>query len=193
MIPKDYTELLNDVKHRIRSAQYEALKAVNKQLIALYWDIGRMIVERQKGKTWGKAIVERLAKDLQTEFPGIGGFSASNLWRSKLFYEAYFLNEKLAPMVREISWSKNLVIMEKCKDDLQREFYIRITRKFGWSKNVLIHQIENQTYEKTLLNQTNFDQTLSSPLEMSRSHRHQNWRVHAGVRRQDAILSRGFG
>ncbi len=160
LIQKDYAELLGEIKHRIRSAQYEALKAVNKELIALYWDIGRMIVERQKGKTWGKAVVERLANDLQEEFPGINGFSASNLWRMKLFYEAYVSSEKLAPMVREISWSKNLVIIEKCKDDLEREFYIRMTRKFGWSKNVLIHQIENQTYEKTLLNQTNFDQTL---------------------------------
>ena len=63
-------------------------------------------------------------------------------------------------MVREISWSHNLLIMEKCKDDLEREFYIRMTRKQGWTKSVLIHQIENKTYEKTLLNQTNFDKTL---------------------------------
>ncbi len=157
----DYTKLLGEIKQRIRSAQYEALKAVNKELIALYWDIGRMIAERQQGKTRGKAVVERLAKDLQSEFPGIGGFSAANLWRIRLFYETYAPNEKLAPMVREIGWSHNLVILEKCKDDLQREFYIRMTRKFGWTKNVLIHHVENQTYEKTLLNQTNFEQTLS--------------------------------
>jgi predicted nuclease of restriction endonuclease-like (RecB) superfamily len=67
---------------------------------------------------------------------------------------------KLAPLVREISWSKNIVIMEGCKDKLEREFYLRMARKFGWTKDVLIHQIENQTYEKTLLGQTNFDQTL---------------------------------
>lgn len=160
LIPKDYTVLLNDIKQRIRSAQYEALKAVNKELISLYWDIGRMIVERQKEETWGKSVVERLARDLQTEFPGIGGFSASNLWRIKLFHETYAHNPKLAPLVREIGWSHNIIIMERCRDDLEREFYIRMTQKFGWTKNVLIHQIENQTYEKTLLNQTNFEQTL---------------------------------
>jgi len=66
--------------------------------------------------------------------------------------------------VAEIGWTHNLIIMEKCRDDLQREFYIRMTRKFSWTKNVLIHQIENQTYEKTLLNQTNFDQTVPDNL-----------------------------
>jgi len=160
LIPKDYAVLLNDIKKRIRSAQYEALKAVNTEMISLYWDIGRMIIERQKEESWGKSVVQRLALDLQAEFPGIGGFSASNLWRIKLFHETYTHNPKLAPMVREIGWSHNIIIMEKCGDDLEREFYIRMTKKFGWSKNVLIHQIENQTYEKTLLNQTNFEKTL---------------------------------
>jgi predicted nuclease of restriction endonuclease-like (RecB) superfamily len=160
LIQRDYAELLGEIKQRIRSAQYEALKAVNKELISLYWDIGRMIVERQKGKTWGKSVVERLAKDLQEEFPGISGFSAQNLWRMKQFHEAYANHKKLSPLVREIGWTHNVIILMRCKDELEREFYIRMTRKFGWSKNVLIHQIENQTYEKTLLNQTNFDQTL---------------------------------
>lgn len=159
--PEDYKNLLTEVKQKIRSAQYEALKAVNKQLIALYWDIGKTIVTRQEGASWGKSVVEQLAKDLQVEFPGISGFSAANLWRMRLFYESYAKNEKLAPMVREIGWTHNIVILEKCKDDLEREFYIRMTRKFGWTKNVLIHQIENQTYEKTLLNQTNFDRAIS--------------------------------
>lgn len=160
LITDDYKVLLRDIKKRIYSAQYDALKAVNKEMIQLYWDIGKMIVERQKGKTWGKSIVDRLSKDLQLELPGIKGFSASNLWRMRVLYEEYVKSKKLAPLVREIAWSHNLIILEKCKDNLEREFYIRMTRKFGWSKNVLIHHIENQTYEKTLLNQTNFDKTV---------------------------------
>jgi predicted nuclease of restriction endonuclease-like (RecB) superfamily len=152
-----YGGLLAEVKQRIRSAQYAALKAVNKELIALYWDIGRLIIERQQGESWGKSIVEQLAKDLRAEFPGISGFSARNIWRMRDFYLSYHADEKLTPLVAEISWSHNLVIMQKCKDDLAREFYIRMTRKYGWTKNVLVHQIENQTYEKTLLNQTNFE------------------------------------
>ncbi len=136
---ENYQHLLLEVKQRIRSAQYKALKAVNKELIALYWDIGAMIVSRQQGASWGKSVVEQLAKDLQAEFPGIGGFSAANLWRMRLFHENYTTNQKLAPLVREIGWTHNLVILEKCKDDLEREFYIRMTRKFGWTKNVLIN------------------------------------------------------
>jgi len=160
-LPDDYSELLVSVKERIRIIQYQALKAVNKQLVNLYWDIGKILRERQDRAGWGKSVVERLSKDLQNEFPGIRGFSASNMWRMKNLYETYAASEKLAPLVREISWSHNVIILERCKDILEREFYIRMTKKFGWSKNVLIHQIENQTYEKTLLGQTNFDQTVS--------------------------------
>ncbi len=157
----DYAKLLAEVKSRVQSAQYAALKAVNTELVRLYWDIGRVIVERQAGETWGKAIVQQLAGDLQQEFPGVGGFSASNLWRMKAFFETYQGVEKLALLVREIGWSHNIVIMERCSDPLEREFYIRMTRKFGWSKNVLVHQIDNQSYEKSLLGQTNFDQALA--------------------------------
>ena len=163
-LPTDYAGLLALVKERVRSAQYAALKAVNTELVGLYWDIGRMIVERQDVEGWGKAVVEQLAADLRTEFPGVGGFSASNLWRMKAFFEAYNGLEKLAPLVREIGWSHNLAILERCKDPLEREFYLRMTRKFGWSKNVLIHQIDNQSYEKSLLGQTNFDQALTPEL-----------------------------
>lgn len=157
----EYFTLLTEVKERVRSAQYDALRAVNKELIALYWDIGRMIEERQKDESWGKSVVVNLAGDLQQEFPGIQGFSAQNLWRMRQFYLAYAANEKLSPLVREISWTKNVVIFMHCKELLEREFYIRMTKKFGWTKNVLLHQIENQSYEKTLLGQTNFDKTLT--------------------------------
>src|SRR5437660_10991927 len=101
-MPIPYAQLLSEIKQRVRAAQYDALKAVNKELIALYWDIGRAIIRRQRAGTWGKAVVNRLAKDLQKEFPGIGGLSASNLWRMRNFYQAYGHNTKLAPMVREI-------------------------------------------------------------------------------------------
>lgn len=156
----DYQRLLWDIKERIRSAQYEALRAVNKELIALYWDIGRIIVERQAGQSWGHSIVENLAKDLQKDSPGIQGFSARNIWRMRDFYLSYRDSLKLPPLVAEIGWTHNVTIMERCKDVLEREFYIRMTRKFGWTKDVLIHQIENQSYEKTLLNKTNFDKAV---------------------------------
>ncbi len=163
-LPDDYAALLAEVKERVRSAQYGALKAVNKELVSLYWDIGKLIVERQDREGWGKSVVERLANDLQNEFPGVKGFSVQNLWYMRQFYLEYHDSEKLQPLVGEISWSKNLIVMARIKDPLEREFYIRMTRKFGWSKNVLIHQIENQSYEKTLLGQTNFDKALTSDL-----------------------------
>ena len=164
LIPNDYIKLLAEIQERIRTAQYVALRAVNKELIALYWDIGQMIVTRQQGETWGKSVVQRFAADLRSEFPGISGFSAQNLWRMKQFYETYAGSEKLSPLVREIGWTHNVIILMNCKDDLQREFYIRMTRKWGWTKNVLIHQIDNQTYENTLLSQTNFDRTVSEDI-----------------------------
>ncbi len=156
----DYQNLLGDVKQRIRSAQYDALKSVNRELIALYWEIGQMIVTRQQTTGWGRSVVEQLSKDLRAEFPGISGFSARNIWRMRDFYLNYRTNEKLPPLVAEIGWTHNCVILEKCKDDLEREFYLRMTRKFGWTKNVLIHQIDNKTYGKTLTSQTNFDGAL---------------------------------
>ncbi|MDD2806209.1 MAG: DUF1016 N-terminal domain-containing protein [Elusimicrobiales bacterium] len=104
-VVKDYRVLLAEIKGRVRAAQYSALRAVNKELVGLYWDIGRIISERQKGDTWGRSIVEKLAVDLRTEFPGIRGFSTSNLWRMRLLYEKYAQNVKLAPLVREIAWA----------------------------------------------------------------------------------------
>jgi predicted nuclease of restriction endonuclease-like (RecB) superfamily len=117
-------------------------------------------VERQQAHGWGKSIVENLAADLQLEFVGVSGFSARNLWYMRRFYEHYHENEFLQPLVAEISWSHNIAILEKCKDDQERLFYVQQTRRNGWSKNVLIHQIEHQSYRKTLLSQQNFSATL---------------------------------
>nr|VFJ68831.1 MAG: Protein of unknown function (DUF1016) [Candidatus Kentron sp. DK] len=99
-LPFDYAGFLLAVKERVRAAQYEAIRVVNTELVGLYWDIGRMIVERQETEGWGKTVVERLSSDLR-QFPGVGGFSDSNLWRMKGFYEAYSGIEKLAPLVEQ--------------------------------------------------------------------------------------------
>lgn len=131
ILPAEYKSFFQELKERIHKAQYAALRAVNKELIALYWDIGKSIVSTQEELGWGKAVVETLARDLQNEFPGMQGFSSANLWRMRNFYLAYGDSEKLAPLVREISWTKNVIIMERCKDELQREFYLKVTKKFG--------------------------------------------------------------
>jgi predicted nuclease of restriction endonuclease-like (RecB) superfamily len=163
-LDKSQIDFITEIKQKVRQAQYEALKTVNVQLINLYWEIGKSISERQS-ESWGKAVVPTLSLELQKEFPGISGFSERNLWLMTQFYAEYHGVENLQPLVAEISWTKHIVILNKCKDNLQRQFYILATKKFGWTKNVLIHQIENQTYEKYLLNQTNFDQTLPETIK----------------------------
>jgi|SRR3989338_304661 len=122
IISTEYKIFFKEIKDRIYKAQYDALKAVNKELINLYWDIGKSIVVKQEKLGWGKAIVETLAKDLQKEFPGIQGFSVQNLWYMRQFYLAYKDNLKLQPLVGEISWTKNVIIMERYKDDIRRVY-----------------------------------------------------------------------
>ncbi len=155
-----YKSFVEEIKEKVYQAQYQALKSVNKELIKLYWEIGESIIGRQAQYGWGKSIVENLSKDLQKEFPGVKGFSSRNLWYMRNFNKHYKGNEKLQPLVAEIGWSHNLVVLEKCKDDLEREFYIKMTKKYGWTKNVLIHQVEGKSYERFALNQTNFNETL---------------------------------
>jgi predicted nuclease of restriction endonuclease-like (RecB) superfamily len=155
--PVGYGEFLLEVKAQIRQRQRQALRAVNSEMLALYWWLGENISQRQATLGWGKAVVENLARDLQTEFPGRNGFSAQNLWLMRQFVNEYADKPKLQPLVGEISWSKNLLIMARCKDDLEREFYLRATARFGWTKNVLQHQLDNHSYRQYLLGQTNFD------------------------------------
>lgn len=155
-----YEPLVDDLKELIHKKQYQVLKLINSETINLYWEIGEEIYRQQEENRWGKSIVQVLSTELQKEFPGAKGYSAANLWRMRNFYLTYRDSEKLAPLVREISWSNNIIIMEKCKDDLQREFYIQMTKRYGWTKRILTNFIETQTYEKYLLNQTNFDLTL---------------------------------
>ena len=114
---------ISEIKKKVRQAQYEALKVVNLQLINLCWEIGKSIAEKQS-ESWGKAIVPTLSQELQKEFSGVSGFSVGNLWLMAQFYNEYHSVENLVPLVREISWSKHITILKKCKDNLERQFYI---------------------------------------------------------------------
>jgi len=141
----EYFNFFNEVKERIRKSQYKALKKVNVELIHLYLDIGKMIVSKQTEQSWGSAVIEKLSADLQNEYPGMQGFSVSNLWSMRMFCIEIEQNTILQPLVREISWTKNIVILNKCKEIQEREFYYLHTKKFGLTKDVLINQIENKT------------------------------------------------
>ena len=130
-----------EIKQKIRQAQYDAMRSVNVQLINLYWEIGASIAQKQK-ESWGKSIVPKLSEELQKEFPGTSGFSTGNLWLMAQFYTEYHNVKNLVPLVREISWSKHVTVLKRCKDNLERQFYIQATKKFGWTKNVLVHHID---------------------------------------------------
>ena len=165
ILSPEYLNFKNEITARIRSAQYEALKAVNKEMIALYWEVGKRITEQQTALGWGKSVVENLSRDIQKEFPGIQGFGVRNMWDMARFYTEYQSNEILQPLVAEISWSKHIVILTKCKETRQRQFYILATKKYGWTKDVLINKIEAKTYENYLLGQSNFDNTLPDKIK----------------------------
>lgn len=127
-IPADYGELLTKIKERVRAAQYSALRTVNKELVALYWDIGKMTSERQTAGAHGTEIVKRLASDLQAEFPGVAGFSWRNLFYMSEFFAAYRDLPKLQPLVAKVGWTQNIIVLQRCKDPLEREFYLRMTK-----------------------------------------------------------------
>ncbi len=157
---QEFKLFVKEIKDKILSSQYQALKKVNEELINLYWNIGKDIVVKQKLYGWGKSVVKNLSLELQKEFVGMRGFSERNLWNMRNFYIEYEDNQKLQSMTAEIGWTHNVTIFQKCKDNLERQFYILAAKKFGWTYRVLKHQIENKSYEKYLLNQTNFDKTL---------------------------------
>ena len=112
-----YAQLLEAAKNRIREAQYAALKAVNTELIEMYWDLGQLITEKQEQYGWGENVVRRLSKDLRVELEGMSGLSAQNLWRMRQFYLTYKDSENLSAMLREIGWSQHLEIL-RCRPNM---------------------------------------------------------------------------
>jgi len=179
-----YGELLADLKSRIREAQLRAAVAANREMISLYWDIGRTIAERQDREGWGTSIIEQLGRDLRAAFPEVQGFSARNLWRMRALYRAYTppgnsatavaeLGDAdlpgtaqegpagfLPPLVAQIPWGHNIVLLEKVEDATERLWYARKTVEHGWSRNVLVHQIESGLFNRQGRALTNFARTL---------------------------------
>ncbi len=149
-----------EVIHLIKQARYNAFKAVNTELINLYWEIGKYITHRTKNEGWGKSTVSQLAQFIQTQEPKSKGFSDKNLWRMKQFYETYADLPKLATLWRELSWSHNRIIFA-LKTNEEREFYLRLSIKERLSVRELERQVNASYYERTLLSLTQ-NQELSS-------------------------------
>jgi predicted nuclease of restriction endonuclease-like (RecB) superfamily len=187
VLPAGYTTLLADLKARVRAAQLRAVASVNRELILLYWDIGRIIVEAQTTRGYGKQVVERLADDLQKEFPGMAGMSSLNLWRMRAFYSAYrnqagILSQaatesspqKLSQPVTEsaivppepmasLPWGHNILLLHKLESNAGRFWYAHKVIEHGWSRAVLTHHIETQLHKREGKAVTNFQRTLPPP------------------------------
>lgn len=162
-LPSGYGPLLADLKARVRVAQVRAALAVNREMILLYWHIGREIRRCQQTEGWGAKVVERLAGDLRAEFPEMRGLSRANLLSMRAFAEAYPDERIVQQLVGQLPWGHNVLLLTKLKDAGQREWYARQTLAHGWSRAVLTVQIETRAHARAGKAVTNFRRTLSPP------------------------------
>ena len=151
---QDNSDAFEEVIAIIERARENAFRAVNRELISMYWDIGQYISEKSKMAGWGKSVVSDFSNFIQSHYEGIKGFSPQNIWRMKQFYETYSENGKLSPLVREISWTNNLLIMMAAKSDEEREFYLLLSSKNNYSKRELERQIDSGLFERTMISDT---------------------------------------
>jgi predicted nuclease of restriction endonuclease-like (RecB) superfamily len=143
----EFTEILGI----IQAGRATAFEAVNVALIDTYWAIGAHLSQKVAAADWGRGVVNELAGWLSVEAPDLRGFSASNLWRMKQFYETYAKAPKLATLLRVLSWSKHLLLLSSCKSEEEKEFYLLAAVRSGWSHRELDRQIKNSAFERTLL------------------------------------------
>jgi predicted nuclease of restriction endonuclease-like (RecB) superfamily len=161
LFPADnYDVFLKDLKTRIRQAQVKAALAVNQELIILYWQIGREILARQQQEGWGAKVIDRLAKDLKREFPDMKGFSPRNLKYMRAFAEAYLDQAIVQEVLAQIPWYHNQALLDKLKAPDERLWYAQGTLENGWSRNILVMQIESNLFQRQGGAVTNFERTL---------------------------------
>lgn len=160
---KGYDDFLRGLKSRIHSAQTRAALAVNRELVLLYWQIGRDILARQERERWGAKIIERLAADLRAEFPEMQGLSRANLMYMRSFAAAWDSEEIVQQLVGQIPWGQNITIITKLKTRSDREWYARKVIEHGWSRTVLVHQIDSGLIRRQGKAVTNFQSTLPAP------------------------------
>lgn len=158
-----YAEFLRTLKERIRTAQVRAALSVNRELVLLYWQIGQEILDRQAKENWGSRVIDRLAADLRQEFPDMKGFSSRNLIFMRGFAEAFPDKSIVKQLVSQIPWGHIIRILQLVKDPNERVWYIRQTVENGWSRNVLLLQIESDLYHRQGKAVSNYRKTLPSP------------------------------
>jgi len=167
MRDSEYTNWIEQIKDLVKRTQIKASIIVNQELIKLYWQIGRSFAEASIEKKWGTSVVESLSKELSFSFPNQQGFSRSNLFAMKKFYEFYndssISNEIIQQLVGQIPWGQNIVITTKAKSIEEAIFYIRKTLENNWSRAILSHQIELKLYSRHGKATNNFESTLPKP------------------------------
>ncbi len=160
----EYESYLIELKDRVKRSQVKAALVVNSELIGLYWELGKSITELQEKSGWGDALLDRLSKDMMKAFPDMKGFSRRNLYRARALYHAYSCDSKFVPQaVAQIPWGHNVTILEKVKDPVERNWYALKTTEYGWSRAILVHQIETNLYHRQGRALQNFEATLPSP------------------------------
>jgi predicted nuclease of restriction endonuclease-like (RecB) superfamily len=158
-----YAEFLTDLKQRIRTARVRAALAVNRELVLLYWSIGRDILARQREQGWGAKVIDQISGDLRREFPEMHGLSPRNLKYMRAFAAAWPDEAIVQQLAAQIPWFHSCVLLDKVKVQEEREWYVRATVEHGWSRNVLVHQIEGNLYARQGKAVTNFGRALPSP------------------------------
>lgn len=161
--PEGYPELLDELSQRIRTAQVKAALAVNRELVLLYWGIGRDILERQSRLGWGAKVIEGLSADLRREFPGMKGLSVRNLKYMRSVAEAWPDEAIVQQAVAQIPWGHNVRLLDKVKDPQERLWYVQACLEHGWSRNVLEMQIETGLFGRQGDAPSNFERTLPPP------------------------------
>jgi predicted nuclease of restriction endonuclease-like (RecB) superfamily len=159
-LPAGYADLLAGLKARIRSAQLKAAVAVNRELVTLYWQIGREILARQRAEGWGAKVIDRLGRDLQAEFPGVAGFSPRNLKYMRAFAAAWPEEAFVQQAAAQIPWFHHCLLLDRVKDPGARGWYIRQVVEHGWSRAVLDHHIDTGLFARQGKAVTNFDKAL---------------------------------
>ena len=162
-LPESYPALLQELKQRIRESQLRASLSVNRELVLLYWQIGRDILDRQEREHWGAKVIDRLAADLKKAFPEMKGFSPRNLKYMRAFAEAWPDEQFVQQVAAQIPWFHNCVLLDKIRRQEDRIWYVRASIQHGWSRNVLVHQIETRLHKRTGTAVTNFERTLPPP------------------------------
>jgi predicted nuclease of restriction endonuclease-like (RecB) superfamily len=150
----------SEIVNMIETRRNNAYRKVNEELISLYWDFGKYISEKVNDANWGNKIVDKLVEFMKREYPTMKGFNRAGIYRMKQFYETYKDSEIVAPLVRQLSWTNNVLILGACKTEEEREFYIKMSIKNSYSKRELDRQITSGYYQRYILSDGKANQSL---------------------------------